>query len=125
LAIAFVFGCWVGSSGDLLVVSYAGKATAYSFNPESHDESITLLQAEPSVPRPGTIPVIPLDFWRSENDFCSAIVAARPYQFVSPDKSVFIPAKQDFINNELYYRIKMHDVIRAFGLQTAAPGKPS
>jgi len=33
--------------------------------------------------------------------------------------------KQDFINNELYYGIKMHDVIRAFGLQAAVPGKPS
>ena len=70
-------------------------------------------------------PVIPVDFRRSENDFSSAIVAARLYQFISPDKSVLIPVKQDFINNDLYYRIKRHEVIRAFGLQTAAPGKPS
>ncbi len=112
-------------SGDLLVVSYAGKATVYSFKPESHDESITLLQAEASVPRPGMTAVIAADYWRSENDFPSAIVAARPYQFVSPDKSVFIPVKQDFINNDLYYGIKMHDVIRAFGLQVAVPGRPS
>ena len=70
-------------------------------------------------------PVIPVDFRQSENDFSSAIVAARLYQFISPDKSVLIPVKQDFINNDLYYRIKMHEVIRAFGLQAAAPGKPS
>lgn len=70
-------------------------------------------------------PVIPVDFRRSENDFSSAIVAARLYQFISPDKSVLIPVKQDFINNDLYYRIKRHEVIRAFSLQTAASGKPS
>jgi hypothetical protein len=111
-------------SGDLLVVSYAGKATVYSIKPESHDESITLLQPEPSVARPGMMPVIPPDYWRNENDFPQAIVAPRPYQFVSPDHSVFIPVKQDFIHNDLYYGIKMQDVIRAFGLQPAISGKP-
>jgi sugar lactone lactonase YvrE len=32
--------------------------------------------------------------------------------------------QQNFIDNELYYGIKMHDIVRAFGLQTAIPGKP-
>jgi sugar lactone lactonase YvrE len=111
-------------SGDLLVVSYAGKAMVYSFKPESHDESITFLPAEPSVPRPGMMPVLPVDYWRSENDFRQSIVAPRPYQFISPDNSVFISAKQDFVDNELYYGIKMHDIVRAFGLEAATPGKP-
>lgn len=111
-------------SGDLLVVSYAGKATVYAFKPESRDESLTLLQAEPAVPRPGMTPVLPVDYWRNENDFFQAIVAPRAWQFVSPDKTVFIPVKQDFINNDLYYGIKMQDVIRAFSLSPAIPGKP-
>jgi hypothetical protein len=111
-------------SGDLLVVSYAGKATVYSIKPESDDESITLLQAEPSAPQPGLTPVIPVNYWRSENDFAQAIVVPRPWQFVSPDKSVFIPVKQDFINNDLYYGIRMQDVVRAFGLAPADPSKP-
>jgi len=68
--------------------------------------------------------VLPVDYWRNENDFTQAIVAPRPYQFVSPDNSVFIPVKPDFINNDLYYGIKMHDVIRAFGLAPAITGKP-
>jgi hypothetical protein len=96
----------------------------YSFKPESHDESITFLPAEPSVPRPGMMPVLPVDYWRSENDFRQSIVAPRPYQFISPDNSVFISAKQDFVDNELYYGIKMHDIVRAFGLEAATPGKP-
>ncbi|MGB6727744.1 MAG: glycosyl hydrolase family 28-related protein [Terracidiphilus sp.] len=111
-------------SGDLLVVSYAGKDTVYSFRPESHDESITLLQPQSSVARPGMTAVLPVDYWRNENDFAESIVAPRPWQFVSPDRSVFIPVKQDFIDDDLYYGIRMQDVVRAFGLAPAVPGKP-
>lgn len=111
-------------SGDLLVVSYAGKDTVYAFKPESLDESVTFLKPEPSIPRPGMIPILPVDYWRNENDFTQAIVAPRPWQFVSPDGSVFIPVKQDFIDNDLYYGIRMQDVIRAFGLSPVVPGKP-
>ncbi|HEX3661204.1 MAG TPA: glycosyl hydrolase family 28-related protein [Acidobacteriaceae bacterium] len=111
-------------AGDLLVVSYAGKDTVYAFRPESRDESITLLQPEPSIPRAGMIPVLPVDVWRSENDFSRAIVAPRPWEFVSPDRSVFIPVQQNFIDDDLYYGIRMQDVIRAFGLAPAIPGRP-
>jgi|GEM_PF-7045048 len=66
--------------------------------------------------------VLPVDYWRSENDFAQAIVAPRPWQFVSPDRSIFIPVKQDFINNDLYYGIRMQDIVRTFGLSPATPG---
>jgi sugar lactone lactonase YvrE len=111
-------------SGDLLVVSYAGKSTVYSFKPDARDESITILQPEPSTPRQGMTAVLPVDYWRNENDFPQAIAVPRLWQFVSPDKSVFIPVKQDFIDNDLYYGIRMQDVIRAFGLSPAVAGKP-
>jgi hypothetical protein len=111
-------------SGDLLVVSYAGKATVYAFKPESRDESITLLRPEPFAPRPGMTPVIPVDYWRTENDFSEAIVAPRAWQFVSPDRSVFISAKQDFTDDDLYHGIRMQDVVRAFGISPADPTRP-
>jgi hypothetical protein len=111
-------------TGDLLVVSYAEKDTVYSFKPESVDDSVTFLEPQPSVPRPGMSAVLPVDYWRNENDFAHAIVAPRPWQFVSPDRSIFIPVKQDFINNDLYYDIRMQDIIRTFGLSPAAPGVP-
>jgi sugar lactone lactonase YvrE len=111
-------------SGDLLVVSYAGKSTVYAFRPESRDESITLLQQETSKTRIGSIPVMPVDYWRNENDFPQAIVSARDWQFVSPDGSVFLPVKKDFIDNDLYYGIRMQDVVRSFGLARATPGQP-
>ena len=112
-------------SGDLLVVSYAGKDTVYSFKPETRRrERYAACSPSHRRPAPGMTPVLPVDEWRSENDFAQAITAPRPWQFVSPDRSVFIPVKQDFIDNSLYYGIRMQDVVRAFGLARLFPAKP-
>jgi Pectate lyase superfamily protein/SMP-30/Gluconolactonase/LRE-like region len=110
-------------SGDLLVISYAGKGTVYSFSPESNFDQLTLLQPESSIARSGMTPVLPVDYWRNENDFPEAIAKKRPYQFVSPDHTVFIPAGEDFVSGQLYYGSKMHDILRAFGLAPAAIGQ--
>jgi Pectate lyase superfamily protein/SMP-30/Gluconolactonase/LRE-like region len=111
-------------SGDLLVISYQGDGTVYSFKPQADFNQITLLKAEPSVARPGMTPVLPVDYWRNENDFPEAIVKKKPYQFVSPDATTFIPAGEDFVTGELYYGAKMHDVLRAFGLAPTTIGQP-
>jgi sugar lactone lactonase YvrE len=111
-------------AGDLMVISYAGKGTVYSFNPDSQDEEVTLLKAEPAAQRPGMIPVLPVNHWRNENDFTEAALVKKPYQFLSPDGSTFIPAGQDFVNGDLYYGSKIHDVLRAFGMAPVAPGQP-
>jgi Pectate lyase superfamily protein/SMP-30/Gluconolactonase/LRE-like region len=110
-------------SGNLLVISYAGKGTVYSFSPGSDFSQITLLQPEPSSARPGMTPILPVDYWRNENDFPEAVAKKRPYQFVSPDHSTFIPAGEDFVNGRLYYGSKIHDVLRAFGLAPAPIGQ--
>lgn len=111
-------------SGDLLVVSYAGNGTVYWFKPEALDDEITLLKAQATAPRPGATAVLPVNYWRNENDFLKAVPARRPYQFVSPDGSTFIPAGEDFVSGQLYYGTKMADVLRAFGLGRAVAGKP-
>src|SRR6202012_145834 len=66
----------------------------------------------------------PVDYWRSENDFAKAIIDLRPWQFVSPDRSIFIPVKQDFIDDDLYSGIRMQDVVRAFGLAPVTAVQP-
>ena len=43
---------------------------------------------------------------------------------VSPDGTTFVPAGEDFITGRLYYGSKLHDVLRAFGMAAAIPGKP-
>jgi sugar lactone lactonase YvrE len=111
-------------AGDLMVISYAGKGTVYSFNPNSRDNDITLLKAEAAVSRPGIIPVLPVNYWRNENDFTEAGRVKKSYHFVSPDGNTFIPAGQDFVTGQLYYGFKLHDVLRAFGMAPVTPGQP-
>src|SRR6202041_1950049 len=110
--------------GDLIVVSYAGKGTVYSFKPGSEGDGITLLPAVPAQPRPGMTPILPAGYWRNENDFLEKIAAKPPYQFVSPDGSTFLPAGEDFVSGQLYYGTKLNDLLRAFGLAPAVEGQP-
>jgi len=106
------------------VISYAGKGTVYSFKPGAPDQDITLLKAVSAIARPGMTPVLPVDYWRNENDFLQKIPTSRPYQFVSPDGSTFIPAGEDFVNGQLYYGSKIHDVLYAFGMAPAVANQP-
>lgn len=111
-------------AGDLMVISYAGKGTIYTFNPNSHDDDITLLKVEPTAPRPGMTPVLPVSHWRNENDFSEAVPAKKPYQFISPDGSTFISASENFVTGHLYYGTKLNDELRGFGMAPAVPGQP-
>jgi len=111
-------------AGNLMVVSYAGRGTVYTFRPGAPADEVTLLKPEAATPRPGLTPVLAVDHWRLENDFVDEVPAAKPYQYISPDGTTFLPAGEDFVSGRLYYGSKLHDVIRAFGLAPAVPGKP-
>ena len=111
-------------AGDLIVVSYAGKGSVYSFKPGVQDDDVMLLPAVPAQPRPGMTPVLPAGYWRNENDFLEKIAVKQPYQFVSPDGSTFLPAGEDFVSVQLYYGTKLNDLLRAFGLAPAVEGQP-
>ncbi len=111
-------------AGDLIVISYADNGTVYSFKPDSRDDDITLLKPEPAVPRPGMTPVLPVDYWRNENDFLETMSAHTPFQFVSPDRTTFLPASEDFVTGKLYWGTKLNDLLRAFGMAPAAEGQP-
>jgi hypothetical protein len=110
-------------SGNLLVISYQGNGTVYTFKPGTDFDQLTLLKPEPSIPRPGMTPILPVDYWRNENDLAQFLTKRRPYQFVSLDGSTFIPAGEDFVSGELYYGSKMHDLLRAFGFAPAPIGQ--
>ena len=109
-------------SDNLMVISYQGNGTVYTFRPGSNFDQITLLKPQPRAPRPGMTPVVPVDYWRNENDFQKTVTVPQPYQYVSPDRSTFIPAGEDFVSGKLYYGSKMHEVIRAFGLAPVRTG---
>ncbi|HYK89645.1 MAG TPA: glycosyl hydrolase family 28-related protein [Acidobacteriota bacterium] len=110
-------------AGNLLVVSYAGSGTVYSLKPESCVE-ITLLNPQPATPRPGMIPILPLNQWRLGNDFPETPPLKKPFHYISPDGTTFLPAGEDFVKGTLFYGAKIHDVLRAFGLGPALPGRP-
>ncbi|MGA9510586.1 MAG: glycosyl hydrolase family 28-related protein [Candidatus Sulfotelmatobacter sp.] len=110
--------------GNLIVVSYAGTGTVYAFRPDSTDNDITLLKAVPSKPRSGMTPVLPVDYWRNENDFMETIPVKQPYQYISPDGTTFLPAGEDFVAGELYYGSKLNNTLRAFGFAPAVAGQP-
>jgi hypothetical protein len=110
-------------SGNLIVISYAGKGSVYSFRPDLPGNEVTLLPAVPSETRQGMTPVLPVNFWRNENDFLEAVPAKRPYQFISPDGTTFFPAGEEFVSGELYYGSKLNDTLRAFGFAPVVPGQ--
>jgi sugar lactone lactonase YvrE len=109
-------------AGDLMVISYSANGTVYSFRPDSESDEITLIKAEPSALRPGMKVVLPVDYWRNENDFLEAESTTKPYQFISPDGSTFIPAGDNFVSGKLYYGSKLNDELRAFGMAPAVSG---
>jgi len=111
-------------SGNLIVISYAGQGTVYSFRPGAPEGEVAMLKAQATAPRPGKTAVLPVDHWRLENDFLEAVPVKKPYQFASSDGSVFIPAGEDFISGRLYYGSKLHDVLRGFGMAPVTAGKP-
>jgi hypothetical protein len=111
-------------AGDLMVVSYSGDGTVYTFKPDSPSDQVTLLKAQPAASRPGMTAVIPVDHWRSENDFIQGVPVRKAYQYISPDGTTFIPAGEDFTTGALYYGTKMSDVLRGFGLGKAVFGHP-
>ena len=47
----------------------------------------------------------------------------KPFHFVSPDGSIFIPAGQDFMTGTTSWGIKMADVLRTFRIAPAIKGK--
>jgi hypothetical protein len=68
--------------------------------------------------------VLAIDRWRFDSEQNTDIGGAKPWQFLSPDGSTFLPAGEEFVDGTLYNGIKMADVLRAFSLGKATPGKP-
>jgi sugar lactone lactonase YvrE len=111
-------------SDNLMVVSYAGTGTVYSMKPDDSADTIQILKPQPAALRPGMTPVLAIDHWRFDSEQSTDIGGGKPWQYISPDGSTFLPAGEDFVGGALYYGIKMADVLRAFSLGKATPGKP-
>jgi sugar lactone lactonase YvrE len=128
-------------AGDLIVVSSGGKGlTVYSFRPDGAEDRITVLAPERSAERPGATAILPVSYWVNgdftntlstqtyeytalEQLFTKVVSTRMPYQYVSPDGSVFIPGDDAFVQGPAYFGYKFGYILQAFGLVTAVPGK--
>ena len=129
-------------AGNLIVVSSGGKGmTVYSFHPDGPEDRIAVLEPEPSAERPGMTAILPVNYWVN-GDFTNTLAAAtyeyvsldqmfskvvstrKPYQYVSPDRTMFIPGEDAFVQGPPYFGYKFAYILHAFGLVKAVPEKP-
>jgi sugar lactone lactonase YvrE len=110
-------------AGNLLVVSYAGKGSVFAFGLGSSESELRRLEPQPAAGRRGRTPLLPVNRWHNDDAFVASATERRPHHYVSPDGRVFIPAGEDFVSGALYYGAKMADVLRAFRLAPARPGR--
>jgi SMP-30/Gluconolactonase/LRE-like region len=114
--------------------------TVYSFLPGTSEDQVTILERQPAEAREGMTSAIPVDYWVNgdfsntlntatyeyvtlDQMFRSKISTRKPYQYVSADHSVYIPANEVFVQGEPYFGSKWSDILMATGLVKATPGK--
>jgi sugar lactone lactonase YvrE len=106
-------------AGDLLVVSKGGKGLVYSFQPDTSPTHLTMLEPQQAEERPGMTALCPSGV-RAIEGFSQE----RPWQYISPDQSVFIPAANDFVQGQITRRLKKAEILLAPSLAQATPGHP-
>ncbi len=110
-------------SGNLLVVTRLNRV--YSFRPDGRGDEITVLQPEPAIPRPGLVPILPINRWRDAHDFMKVNTQPAPLHYLSPDGTTFIPMMKDFKSmGPMRSFPPMIDIIRAYGLAAATTNQP-
>jgi sugar lactone lactonase YvrE len=128
-------------AGNLIVVSSGGKGmTVYSFRPDGPEDQINVLEPEPSTGRPGMTAILPVDYWVNgdftntfsagtyeyvslDQLFAKVVTTRKPFQYVSPDRTLFIPGEDAFVQGPPYFGYKFGHILQAFGLVKAIPGK--
>ena len=56
--------------------------------------------------------------------FSKVVTTRKPHQYVSPDRTLFIPSEEAFVQGPPYFGYKFAYILQAFGLVKAVPGKP-
>ncbi len=105
-------------------MAYQGNGSVFAFDPGSTENEITTIKPQPSQPRPGLLPVLPVNLWKTQAEFIRDTTEERPFQFVSPDGSTYIPASKDFANGAVRWGTKLSNELRAFSIAPAILGRP-
>lgn len=104
-------------SGNLLVVSYAGRGTVYSLKPGSPAEQVKPVTV---TNEPGKSFYLPVSDWRVNRESLSHPAA----HFLSPGKNAVLPVGADFLNGAVSWGVKSSPPIRSFGLAPVKAGQP-
>jgi sugar lactone lactonase YvrE len=129
-------------AGNLIVVSSGGPAMAvYAVRPDGPEDEVTLLERQPAADRPGMTAALPPSYWVNgdftntldtagytypslEDMFRKLITVRRPVQYVSPDRTLFIPTDEVYVAGPAWLGFKWAHILQSFGLAEATPGKP-
>lgn len=129
-------------AGNLLVVSSGGNGMAvYAFRPDGPEDKITLLAQEPAGEVSGMHPVLPASYWVNgdftntlnpetyeytsiEEMFFRLMRRRKRFQYVSPDRTTFIPTDQVYVQGPPHLGYKWAHILQAYGLAKATPGQP-
>jgi len=110
-------------AGNLLVIAYEGKGTVLAFDPRDPDSEMQTLEAQPAVARPGSTPLLVVNRWMSIGAFQQDSTMRKPYHYVSPDGTTFIPAGEHFASGAVMWGTKLSDLLRAFRVAPATVGE--
>ena len=111
-------------AGNLLVVSYVGNGTVLAFRPDVNDSEIVTLAPQPAAQHPTMTAVLPVNRWMGDDEFTRGSTTPKPFHYISPDGTTFIPAGRDFTTGATMWGTKLADMLRAFGMVPAAVGRP-
>jgi sugar lactone lactonase YvrE len=88
-------------------------------------DEIAALQPDPAIPRPGLVPILPINRWRDAHDFIKVNTQPAPLHFLSPDGTTFFPMMKDFKSTGPMRSFPPAiDIIRAYGLAAAQTNQP-
>lgn len=108
-------------AGNLLVISHAGAV--YALAPDHPDRPIQALPIQAARDRAGLDVILPQNYWTHDIEVSKGQSPKRPAHFVSPDRTTFVPAGDDFVRGLLSWGTKDHDVLRAYGMTRAHTGE--
>jgi sugar lactone lactonase YvrE len=109
----------IDKAGNLLVTSFAGNGTVYTFKPDAVDDEVTLLKPAPVGARAGDVAWLPVSDWH-----VNKLPLTKPAaHFVSPDGTTFLATGQDFLDGAVSFGIKSSGQLRSFGLAPVRPGQ--
>jgi len=132
----------VDKSGDLLVLSSDGpEGTVYSFRPGTPEDQITVIAPQAAAPHPDAKAILPVNYWNNgefrdqlnfktmqyktlAEMFAEDVTAPNAKEYVSPDGSVFLPARRVFQQGPPDYTgWRFSDNLDTYGFVSARSGQ--